>query len=111
MMMVSLSANHAMESRVLTPQHILKVGHAFRGAKTLLSAVELHVFTALADGPAGPETLSSRTGVHQRGARDFFDALVALGMLERDYRGLDAATPETAFYLHRNKRDFYAVGV
>src|SRR5712692_3623880 len=95
-----------MESRVLTHQHILKLGHAFRGAKTLLSAVELGVFAALADGPAGPETLSSRTGVHQRGARDFFDALVALGMLERDEGGLYANTPETAFYLDRNKPSY-----
>jgi hypothetical protein len=35
----------------LDPEQILRLGMAFWGSKTLLSAVELGVFTALADGP------------------------------------------------------------
>jgi O-methyltransferase domain/Dimerisation domain len=89
-----------------TPDQILQLGHAYRGAKTLLSAVELGVFSVLAEGPAGLETLSRRAGVHERGARDFFDALVALGMLRRDQAGNYANTAETAFYLDRSKPSY-----
>lgn len=88
---------------VVTPDRIVKLGLAFRGAKALLSAAELGVFTALAEGPLDLETLAKQVGVHERGARDFFDALVALGMLERDENGCYANTPETNLYLDRHK--------
>lgn len=65
------------------PQPILELGHAFWGAKALLSAVELGVFTTLAKGPLDGERLATELGVHPRGAQDFLDSLVALGMLDR----------------------------
>ena len=57
---------------------ILEIGHAFKSAKVLLSAVELGVFTALAKGPRDLDTLTAEVGIAGRGARDFFDSLVAL---------------------------------
>src|SRR5215211_4212714 len=63
----------------LPPYRILELGVGFWGSKTLLSAVELEVFSKLAKGPLDGETLRARLGLHPRGARDFFDALVALG--------------------------------
>src|ERR1700730_8349401 len=49
-------------------------------------------------------TLAKQVGIHERGARDFFDALVALGMLERDdASGRYANTPATDLYLDRHK--------
>jgi O-methyltransferase domain/Dimerisation domain len=92
-----------MDSAVVTPDRIMKLGHAFRAAKALLSAVELGIFTALAEGPTGLDTLSRRLGIHPRGSRDFFDGLVALGMLQRDESGRYANTPETDLYLDRRK--------
>src|SRR5207247_405093 len=88
---------------LVTPHRILQVGHAFRAAKALLSAVELGVFSVLTEGPADLQTLSRRVGIHQRGARDFFDALVALDMLRRDENGFYANTPEADLYLDRRK--------
>lgn len=81
----------------------MQLGLAFRASKTLLSAAELGVFTALAEQPLDLDTLAKRIGVHKRGARDFFDALVALGMLERDDDGRYANTPQTDLFLDRNK--------
>jgi hypothetical protein len=72
----------------IEPDRILELGYAFRKAKVLLSAIELELFTTLADGPLDCDALQDRVGIDRRGARDFFDALVALGLLERD----DAAT-------------------
>src|ERR1700680_2298084 len=92
-----------MNAGNVTPNQIIQLGHAFRGAKALLSAVELGVFTALADGPLDVETLRTQIGIDQRGARDFLDALVALGMLLRDGEGRYSNTCETDRYLDQNK--------
>src|SRR3954452_2072150 len=86
-----------------SPQRILEIGQAFRASKTLLSAVELGIFTALGDGPLDLETLRSRVGMHPRGARDFLDALVALGMLDRQADGDYINAPEAGHYLDRNQ--------
>jgi hypothetical protein len=85
------------------PDRLVRLGFAFREAKTLLSAIELDVFTALSThGPLGLEELARRTSVHPRGARDFFDTLVSLRLLERDDAGHYRPTPETGRYLNRN---------
>jgi hypothetical protein len=88
------------------PDRILEIGHAFRASKALLTAVELGIFTALADGPLDLETLRRRVGIHARGARDFLDALVAVGMLNRQVDGSYINTPETDRYLDRNKSTY-----
>jgi hypothetical protein len=87
------------------PDHIIDLSVAFFGSKALLSAVELELFTELAAGPLDSETLRQRLGLHPRASRDFFDALVALGMLEREdghYRN----SAETDLYLDRAKPSY-----
>jgi O-methyltransferase domain/Dimerisation domain len=93
----------------LTPERILELGCGFWGSKTLLSAVELGLFTELAKGPADAESLRERLGLHERSARDFFDALVALGMLDRNGNQY-SNTPETDLFLDRGKPS-YAGGI
>jgi hypothetical protein len=88
-----------------TPDRILQLGFAFWGSKTFLSAVELGLFTELAKGPLDAETLRTRLGLHPRSARDFFDALVALGMLERRDKGY-ANTREADQFLDRAKPSY-----
>jgi len=73
--------------------------------KTLLSAVELGLFTELAKGPANLSALSRRLGLHDRSARDFLDALVALKMLDRR-DGLYRNTAETDHFLDRAKPSY-----
>lgn len=86
-----------------SPAAILQLGSAFWGSKTLLSAVELGVFTALGEGPLDRDSLARRCGLHDRSAGDFLDALVALGMLERGGDGCYANTVDSALFLDRNK--------
>ena len=87
-----------------SPAQILEIGMGFWASKTLLSAVELGVFTHLASGPkAGPE-LEEAMGLHPRATCDFLDALVALGLLNRQGDGVGARylnTPSGALYLDR----------
>ncbi len=94
--------DHAPAQPALTPDQILQTGLGFWASKTLLSAVELSLFTELARGPLDTETLRRRLGLHERGARDFFDALVALRFLER-HHGKYANTSESDLFLDRNK--------
>ena len=68
----------------VTPDRIMQLGLGFWGSKALLSAIEIGLFTELANGPLNSADLSRRLRLHSRSARDFYDALVSLGMLERD---------------------------
>lgn len=89
----------------LNPAKIMQTGLAFWPAKTLLSAVEMELFTELAKGPETLESLQGRLGLHPRGARDFLDALVALGFLQRENAAY-ANTPETAHFLDKGKPSY-----
>jgi precorrin-6B methylase 2 len=90
----------------VTPDAILQLGFAFWGSKALLSAIELGVFSELADaGALDGEALRQRLGLHPRSAMDFLDALVALGMLERE-DGHYANTPATELFLDRAKPSY-----
>ena len=78
----------------LSPARIMEVGFSFRSSKTLLSAIELGLFTTLAGRSlTGPE-LQAALGLHSRANPDFFDALVALRFLERDGDGAAGALPQ-----------------
>lgn len=89
----------------LTPDHILQTGLAFWASKTLLTAVEMEIFTDLAKHPGDLASVQGRMGLHPRGARDFLDALVALGFLKRE-NGIYSNTPETALFLDKAKPSY-----
>lgn len=85
--------------------HILQVGLGFWASKTLLSAIEMELFTELARHPEPLEPLSGRLGLHPRSARDFLDTLVALGFLERR-DGCYYNTPATDLFLDKRKPSY-----
>jgi hypothetical protein len=90
----------------LTPDAIMQLGLGFWGSKTLLSAVELGLYTVISEsGPLDAEELRGRLGLHPRSARDFFDALVALGMLARD-NGRYSNTAATDLFLDPAKSSY-----
>src|SRR5437762_671572 len=86
-------------------EQILQVGLGFWPSKTLLSAIEMELFTELAQRPESLETLTARLGLHSRSARDFLDALVALGFLERR-DGHYHNTPSTDLFLDKRKPSY-----
>src|SRR6201987_4228854 len=89
-------------AQYITPDAIMQLGFGYWGSKTLLSAVELGLFTELAKGPLTLDEIRARLNLQERSARDFLDALFALGMLEREH-GTYANTPATDLYLDRAK--------
>jgi hypothetical protein len=94
-----------MTDSAVSPASIMALGMGFWGSKAVLSAVELGVFSALAAGPLDGEALRARLKLHARGARDFFDCLVALRMLDKRDGRYDN-TPETDFFLDRAKPSY-----
>src|SRR5215472_11878211 len=84
---------------------ILQIGLGFWASKVLLSAVEMELFTELAKHPEDLQSLQGRLGLHPRSARDFFDALVALGFLERR-DDLYTNSPSADFYLDKRKPSY-----
>ena len=86
--------NEGGVSSEATPDAILQLGLGFWASKTLLTAVELGLFTTLAQGPLTTKDVMTELGLQPRGTNDFLDALVSLGMLERtgdDYANTAAA--------------------
>ena len=92
-----------------SPERIMQLALGFWSAKTLLSAIELRVFTALGSSAMNFDALRSTLGLHPRGAKDFLDALVSLGMLERNGDSY-SNTPETDMFLNK-ARPSYAGGM
>jgi hypothetical protein len=85
--------------------HILQVGLGFWASKTLLSAIEMELFTELAKHPEDLAAIQSRLHLHPRSARDFLDALVSLGFLERN-GGKYSNTPATDLFLDKRKGSY-----
>jgi SAM-dependent methyltransferase len=84
------------------PSAIMQVGMGFWPSKTLLSAVELGLFTLLAEGPLTGDQIAARLELRSRATYDFLDGLVSVHMLERDGDGPCATysnTPDTAVFL------------
>jgi SAM-dependent methyltransferase len=90
----------------LDPARILLTATAFWPSKVLLTAIELGLFTELAKKPLDGASLSAALGIRADRSADLFDALVAMGFLNRDGDGKDATysnTPDTDLFLDRNK--------
>lgn len=95
------------------PGPILQTAFAFWSSKVLLTAVELNVFSILADRRLTGAELGAAAGIHPRGIADFFDALVAMKFLERDGDGPAGRyfnTPAGSLYLDR-KSPRYVGGI
>lgn len=85
----------------LHPARIMQIGAGFMPARVLLTAVELELFTMLADRGATAAQIAAKLGLASHVA-DFLDTLVALELLARDGDGPGSVyrnTPETAAFL------------
>jgi len=91
------------------PSKIMQIGMGFFASKTLLTAVNMGLFTYLAQEELSGKSIQSKLGLHNRGLYDFLDALVALGFLKR--RGLKESSfysnsADANFFLDKNKPNY-----
>lgn len=89
------------ESVQIDPSRIMQVGMGFWASKTLLTAVNMGLFTHMSQGDLSGQNIREKLGLHERSLYDFLDTLVALGFLKR--RGLK----ETAIYSNADDSDLF----
>ncbi|MFC4533237.1 methyltransferase [Sphaerisporangium dianthi] len=95
----------APSREIATLADINRLGTAFCRAKTVLSAIELGVFTELGKGAATGTELCARLGLHPRAMPDFLTTLVTLGLLQAE-DGRYANAPVSARYLDRSSPSY-----
>lgn len=93
----------------IDPSKIMQIGTGFWASKTLLTAVNMELFTILSKRELSGTKIQSRLGLHSRSLYDFLDALVALGFLNR--KGLKETavyrnTEDTDLFLDKNKPSY-----
>ena len=84
----------------ITPERIFQAANAFQLSQALISALELNVFSALAEGHTDAKQLALRCQASERGCRILCDFLTIHGLLTKneDRWGL---SPEAAMFLDR----------
>lgn len=88
----------------LSPDRLLQTGLGFQAAKALLCAVDLGLFTELGRGPRTARQLHRALALDPRATPDLLDALVAMGVLDRDGDDAQAVylnTREASHFLDR----------
>jgi len=100
---------NATNGTPVDPSKIMQIGMGFWASKTLLTAVNLGLFTHLASGPLSGEAIKTKLGLHNRSLFDFLDTLVALGFLKRSGLKKEAVYSNAAdadLFLDKNKPSY-----
>ena len=93
----------------VNPSKVLQVGMSFFSSKTILTAVNLGLFTVLAGKNCSGREIKNELGLHERGLYDFLDALVAMGFLNRlglKENALYSNADDADLFLDRNKPSY-----
>lgn len=94
----------------VTPERLMQMMWGFAPPLILEAALRMDVFDRLADTPRTVAELAAGTGASPRGLTAIMDALVGLGLLDKDVTtGGDARyglTTESAAFLVSNRRDY-----
>jgi 2-polyprenyl-3-methyl-5-hydroxy-6-metoxy-1,4-benzoquinol methylase len=84
-----------------SPERIFGVLNAFQGTAALKTAIELGIFTAIADGADRASSLAERLNASERGLRILCDYLTIHGFLTKN-DGCYGLTQESALFLNRH---------
>jgi ubiquinone/menaquinone biosynthesis C-methylase UbiE len=89
----------------LSPLPFMNGVFAYQTTAALKAAIELDLFTAIAEGRDTAETLAHRIEVEERGARILADFLTVRGFLEKQ-NGRYRLTPDSAAFLDRRSQAY-----
>ena len=73
-----------LQEKQVDASKIMQIGMGFWASKTLLTAVNMELFTHVAKGSLTGAEIQSKLGLNDRSLYDFLDSLVALGFLNRN---------------------------
>lgn len=83
-----------------SPERFFQAANAYQSSAALKAAVELELFTAVAEGNRDPQSLAARCRASERGVRILSDFLVVTGFLTKDAGGY-GLTPDSAVFLDK----------
>jgi len=87
----------------------MEVGFGFWDSKTLLTAVNLEIFTNIGSDKLSADEIKAELRLHGRGIYDFLDSLVSLGFLKREgilEKARYSNTEETKAFLDKNSPQY-----
>ena len=84
-----------------TPERFFNAVNAHQQTEALKAAIELEIFTAIAEGNTTPSTIAERCKAAERGARTLCDFLTIHGFLTKDGTQY-ALAPDSALFLNRH---------
>jgi hypothetical protein len=85
---------------MMNPTRILDLASAFWSSAALLTAVDLGLFGALEEAPGTAEAIAQRTGLPLRSTAMLLDAMVSLGLCEKDKGAYQNLPEASAFLVH-----------
>jgi 2-polyprenyl-3-methyl-5-hydroxy-6-metoxy-1,4-benzoquinol methylase len=83
-----------------SPEHFFESVNAYQRTAALKAAVELELFTAVAEGNRDAQAIAARCNASERGVRILADFLVTTGFLTKDAGGY-GLTQDSALFLDR----------
>jgi 2-polyprenyl-3-methyl-5-hydroxy-6-metoxy-1,4-benzoquinol methylase len=83
-----------------TPEHIFNTLNGFQQAFALRTAIELDIFSAIADGATSVAALAKKTGAAERGLQALSNYLTVLGFLTKQGEQY-ALSQESSIFLNR----------
>ncbi len=84
-----------------TPQRFFDAVNAYQQTEALKAAIELEIFTAIAEGNTTPVTIAKRCEAAERGVRILCDFLTIHGLLTKEGSHYGLA-PDSALFLNRH---------
>jgi SAM-dependent methyltransferase len=96
----SMPAQPSTQSSGPSPEHFFRSINAYQLTQALKGAIELDVFTAMAEGATTAKALAETRQASERGMRILCDYLVVMGFLTKA-DGRYALTPDSAMFLDR----------
>jgi SAM-dependent methyltransferase len=95
----------SVPSQPPTPERFFHAVNAHHETEAIKSAIELDVFTAIAEGNATAQAIAKRCQAAERGVRILCDFLTINGFLLKDADGYTLA-PDSALFLARNSHAY-----
>jgi len=88
-----------------SPTQIFESFNAYHRSFALKAAIELDLFSAIAEGNTTATAIATRIGASERGTRILCDGLVTYGLLQKSAQGY-SNTPDGAFFLDRKSEAY-----
>jgi 2-polyprenyl-3-methyl-5-hydroxy-6-metoxy-1,4-benzoquinol methylase len=90
-----------------TPERFFNALNAYQLTEAIKTAVELDIFTAIAEGNSSPAAIAQRCKAAERGARILCDFLAIQGFLTKE-NGKYGLAPDAAAFLNRHSPAYLA---